>query len=235
MDGLVSGLLHKSGLEGLSLEAFGFQGFLRSDVWPGAADSCQRSFEPQPGRLQDRLPDGSWRPVSELTYQPLVLEAQGGYAKDASALLHRLAAVVAAVEGADCSAVHGRLFEQLAVAVGPAATPLLCLRRVCASVLLSLKLSHEAECESPGRLTAELSFSSPARCNLPGLPCEQGSAWSPSRLYSVFFSPLKGVFFPGFDARLGGPGGFIMFFGSPATRLSLIAVAIGCGTCFAAM
>ena len=44
-------------------------------------------------------------------------EAQGGHAKAAGAVLHRLAAQVAAAEGTPEASVRERLFQQLAVAI----------------------------------------------------------------------------------------------------------------------
>ena len=106
----------------------------------------------QPGLLQQRLPDGSWRPATE----PLGLNIAVINAFGPGHLFDRLAAVVAAVGGADSSAIQGRLFEQLAVAIArgngresaAGATTLSCLRRDCRAVLLSLKSSHEAESDS---------------------------------------------------------------------------------------
>ena len=52
-----------------------------------------------------------------VTYQPIIFEAQGGMSTEAAALVHRLAAVVSAVEGASALTIRNRLFDQLAVIV----------------------------------------------------------------------------------------------------------------------
>ena len=58
--------------------------------------------------------------VAGVAYQPIMLEAQGGYAKDAIAVLHRPATAVAVTEGADAASIRDRLLQQLAVTVARA-------------------------------------------------------------------------------------------------------------------
>eukprot|EP00438_Fugacium_kawagutii_P010523 Skav214520 [mRNA] locus=scaffold410:228880:231177:- [translate_table: standard] len=80
-------------------------------------------------RKRDHLGTASACQQAGIHYQPLVWDIQGGSTAETRAFLHRLAGMVATVEGVDLLVVKGRLCDQLAVVLARGAGRALRRRR----------------------------------------------------------------------------------------------------------